>query len=131
VELFEQAGAHAKVSSIHVNGWFGDYNKLSQSLEFLKREFGVSPDDAKARCAFIGDSPNDEPMWQYFPHGFAVANINNFLDDVAHKPAYVADLRGGRGFAQIAARILYLTTRDERSGPGENTAYGWLSRVGA
>lgn len=125
VQLFEQAGAHAKVSSIHVNGWFGEYNKLSESLEFLKREFSISADEAKKRCAFIGDSPNDEPMWQYFPHGFAVANINSFLEDVNHKPAYVADHRGGRGFAQIAARILQLSAGDEKSDSQNGSSMRW------
>jgi HAD superfamily hydrolase (TIGR01484 family) len=131
VELFEQAGAHAKVSSIHVNGWFGDYDKLSQSLEFLRREFGVSPDDAKTACAFIGDSPNDEPMWRYFPNGFAVANIQNFLDDVEHKPAYVADFRGGRGFAQIATRILDLAMRHDGSSRRGNPSTAWLANLSA
>lgn len=106
VGLFESAGAHAKVSSIHVNGWFGDYNKLSQSLHLLKKEFGLSPDDAKKRCIFIGDSPNDEPMWEFFPYGFSVANIQNFLNDLKCRPAYVSPSRGGSGFAEIAQTIL-------------------------
>lgn len=106
VGLFEAEGAHAKVSSIHVNGWFGAYNKLSQSLEFLKREFGISAEKAKQICTFSGDSPNDEPMWEYFPSGFAVANIQEFIGDLKHQPAFVAEKRGGAGFAQIAARIL-------------------------
>ena len=106
VQLFEQAGAHAKVSSIHVNGWFGDYNKLSQTLTLLKKEFGVSPEEAKKVCLFSGDSPNDEPMWEFFPHGFAVANIQEFISDLKFKPAYISEKRGGAGFAQIAAQIL-------------------------
>ena len=106
VQLFEQAGAHAKVSSIHVNGWFGDYNKLSQTLTMLEKEFGVTPDQAKKVCLFSGDSPNDEPMWEYFPFGFAVANIQEFIPDLKYKPAFVSEKRGGLGFAQIAAQIL-------------------------
>lgn len=108
VKLFEDVGAHAKVSSIHVNGWFGEYNKLSQSLACLKNEFQISPAEAKKRCIFVGDSPNDEPMWEFFPHGFAVANIQEFLPDLKAKPAFVAHQRGGQGFAQIARRILAL-----------------------
>lgn len=111
VTLFEAEGAHAKVSSIHVNGWFGDYNKLSQSLNFLKKEFGLSPVDAKKKCAFAGDSPNDEPMWEFFPHGFAVANIQEFVKDLKAQPAFVAEKRGGLGFAQIADRVLALRHR--------------------
>lgn len=106
VSIFEKHGAHAKVSSIHVNGWFGDYNKLTQTLAFLKNEFQISPEDAKKSCVFVGDSPNDEPMWQYFPHGMAVANISNFVADLRFKPAFVATSRGGTGFAEIVEQII-------------------------
>lgn len=106
VQIFEKHGAHAKVSSIHVNGWFGDYNKLTQSLNLLKTEFGLSPEQAKKVCAFSGDSPNDEPMWAYFPNALSVANISEFIDDLTAKPAYVASYRGGKGFAQIAKQLM-------------------------
>lgn len=106
VSIFESHGAQAKVSSIHVNGWFGSYDKLTMSLLFLDREFGVSADEAKKICGFSGDSPNDEPMFAYFPHSFAVANIQNFIDQIKNKPAYVASQRGGLGFVEIAQAIL-------------------------
>lgn len=106
VSVFKKHGAQAKVSSIHVNGWFGNYDKLSKSLEFLKTEFGLSPEEAKKVCAFSGDSPNDEPMFEYFPNSFAVANIKNFVDRIQSKPKFVADKNGGEGFVQIAQRLL-------------------------
>jgi len=106
VQIFNQHGAHAKVSSIHVNGWFGDYNKLTQSLHLLKTEFGISSEQAKKQCAFVGDSPNDEPMWAFFPNALSVANISEFLDDLKSKPAYAASFRGGKGFAQIARQLI-------------------------
>lgn len=106
VKIFEQAGAHAKVSSIHVNGWFGDYNKLSETLLFLKNEFGLSPAAAKKNCVFVGDSPNDEPMWEFFPNGMAVANIKKFENELKFKPAYVATKKGGEGFCEIASKII-------------------------
>ena len=34
VECFEDAGATCKVSSIHVNGWFGNFDKLSGFKQF-------------------------------------------------------------------------------------------------
>ncbi|MNK06244.1 phosphoglycolate phosphatase [compost metagenome] len=106
VSIFESHGAQAKVSSIHVNGWFGNYDKLTMSLRFLEREFQITADEAKKVCGFSGDSPNDEPMFTYFPHSFAVANIQNFLDQIKNKPAYVAKQRGGLGFVEIAQAIL-------------------------
>ncbi|MGZ3743229.1 MAG: HAD family hydrolase [Pseudobdellovibrionaceae bacterium] len=106
VEIFEQHGAQAKVSSIHVNGWFGSYDKLTMTLTMLQKEFGVSPEEAKRICAFCGDSPNDEPMFGYFPHSYAVANIQTFLADLKQKPRHLAKSRGGHGFAEIAKGIL-------------------------
>lgn len=105
VSIFKKHGAIAKVSSIHVNGWFGEYDKLSQSLNFLNQEFGIDKETAKKVCAFSGDSPNDEPMFQYFPNSFAVANIKAFAHRITHKPQYVATKKGGDGFVQIAQAI--------------------------
>ncbi|MGZ3774724.1 MAG: HAD-IIB family hydrolase [Pseudobdellovibrionaceae bacterium] len=106
VSIFESHGAQAKVSSIHVNGWFGNYDKLTMSLRFLENEFGVNASDAQKVCGFSGDSPNDEPMFTYFPHSFAVANINNFIEQIKNKPCYVSQQNGGLGFTEIANAIL-------------------------
>ena len=106
VRIFEKHGAQAKVSSIHVNGWFGTYNKLSTTLQFLKNEFNLSETEALAKCAFVGDSPNDEPMFEKFPHSFGVANVKSFKSRMKHLPAFVSTSEGGEGFSEIADRIL-------------------------
>lgn len=104
--LFEKAGAQAKISSIHVNGWFGSYTKLSQSLQFLKKELKISEAHAKKVCAYVGDSPNDEPMWSYFPHSFGVANVMDFEDQIKNPPTYILSKYGGQGFADLARLII-------------------------
>lgn len=106
VKLFTDVGAQAKVSSIHVNGWFGQYDKLSMTKILLKKEFGITEEQIKTQCGFCGDSPNDEPMFSYFPHSFGVANVENFKAQMTHLPTYVAPSRGGEGFAEIANKIL-------------------------
>ena len=106
VKVFENHGAHAKVSSIHVNGWFGDFNKLSTTKVFLKNVYGLNFDSVQSQIGFVGDSPNDEPMFQAFENSFGVANIKNFLDLLKYKPHYIADHVGAAGFAQIAKQIL-------------------------
>lgn len=108
VTIFEKHGAVAKVSSIHVNGWFGHYDKLSMTRIYCERELGFKFDDQLDSIAFCGDSPNDEPMFQAFRNSFAVANIKNFADRLKHKPAFVTEATGGHGFVQIANRILEL-----------------------
>ena len=106
VSIFKSHGAQAKVSSIHVNGWFGDHNKLSTSLHFLKTQMGLNDARILSECAFSGDSPNDEPMWEFFPNSFAVANVSEFLNMIKHPPQWVANSRGGGGFSEIASRLI-------------------------
>ena len=105
--IFEAAGAIAKVSDIHVNGWFGDYDKVSTAQVYLQKELGLTDVAAmKERCAFAGDSPNDEPMFEFFPHAFAVANIAKFWNVLKSRPAYVTKDEEGAGFLEIAERLL-------------------------
>ena len=101
--IAERFGAVAKVSSIHVNIWFGDYTKVGMAELFLRQLMGEQhPDD---KVIFFGDSPNDEPMFARFPLTVGVANIQPFADTLAHLPAYVTKGEGGIGFAE-AAEIL-------------------------
>jgi len=106
VEIFQRHGATAKVSNIHVNGWFGKYDKLSTCKIYLQREFKFSPEQMKKNCAFAGDSPNDEPMFAFFPNSFAVANIKEFAKDLKSEPAFVAEKPESSGFCQIADILL-------------------------
>jgi HAD superfamily hydrolase (TIGR01484 family) len=106
VSIFKGHGAHAKVSSIHVNGWFGDYDKLVMCRMFLEKEFSLTLDSSQSQVAFVGDSPNDEPMFGFFENSFAVANIKHFVPAMKALPKYVAKNPGGAGFAEIVERIL-------------------------
>ncbi len=101
IEIFKNHKAQVKVSSIHLNGWFGDYNKLTTTLKLLEQEFSISSEDAKKNCAFTGDSPNDEPMFEFFPHSYAVANIRQFLPQIKHPPKHISQNNGGLGFVEI------------------------------
>ena len=106
VEMFEAAGATAKVSSIHVNGWFGDYDKLTTTRVMLAECFGVDLDADKEIYVFVGDSPNDAPMFAAFPNAVGVANLRDFEDRLAAKPAFITRARAGAGFAELAAALL-------------------------
>ena len=106
--IFEEAGATAKVSSIHVNAWFGQYDKLTMARYFFLNHYGVDLDDTEhnRQVLFAGDSPNDEPMFAYFRNSCAVANIADFLPLLEKKPTYVTSLSHGQGFAEIVERVL-------------------------
>ncbi|MGR3766596.1 HAD-IIB family hydrolase [Pseudooceanicola nanhaiensis] len=104
--IFEEAGAVAKISSIHVNGWFGDYDKLSMSRRFAAEILGIDLDAQKYRIAFVGDSPNDAPMFGFFPNSCGVANVLDFIGEMEAEPAFVAARTGGQGFVEIVETIL-------------------------
>ena len=106
VRLFEEAGARAKISSIHVNGWFGEYDKLSMTRRLFAEVFEVDLEAVKESIVFIGDSPNDVPMFQFFPHSVGVANVLQFENKISHKPAWVTRQEGGYGFAEMVDLIL-------------------------
>jgi hydroxymethylpyrimidine pyrophosphatase-like HAD family hydrolase len=104
--VFRAHSAVCKVSSIHVNGWFGGYNKLSTAKLFLEERFSLPWEEARESFIFIGDSPNDEPMFEAFPLSVGVANIRHFLPSLTHRPAFITSREGGRGFAEMAAILL-------------------------
>lgn len=104
--LFEAAGARAKISSIHVNGWFGDYDKLSMTRVFFREALGEDLDVVKDQAVFAGDSPNDAPMFAFFPHSVGVANVLDFGPELTAHPAWITPSRGGRGFAELAGLLL-------------------------
>jgi HAD superfamily hydrolase (TIGR01484 family) len=105
-DICEAAGARAKVSSIHVNAWFGDYDKLSMSELFLSSKLGWDPILSPRAAIFFGDSPNDEPMFQRFELSCGVANVIRFKEMMKHPPAYVTEQPYGRGFAEACSYIL-------------------------
>lgn len=108
VTLFEAAGAQAKVSSIHVNGWFGDYDKLAMARRFFADQYHLDLADitVQARIVFCGDSPNDAPMFEFFKNSVGVANVRRFIGALAAEPTYVTDQPGGAGFAELASRLI-------------------------
>jgi HAD superfamily hydrolase (TIGR01484 family) len=106
VALMQARGLTAKVSSIHVNGWFGTYDKLGMTRKLMRDEFGADLDAARASYVFVGDSPNDAPMFGHFPHAVGVANIADFAGRLAHEPRYVTRGRGGAGFREVADLLL-------------------------
>lgn len=106
VALFEAAGATAKVSSIHVNGWFGSYDKLSMTRTLMENCFGTDIGAARESFVFVGDSPNDAPMFAFFPHSVGVANVADFAGQLDTEPAYITRNRAGAGFTELADFLL-------------------------
>ncbi|MEA1971655.1 MAG: HAD-IIB family hydrolase [Thermodesulfobacteriota bacterium] len=112
--IFRRHGATCKVSSIHVNGWFGSYDKLGMTKMFVRERWKMELDDSREHFLFCGDSPNDEPMFEYFPHSAGVRNVLHFADQMKYLPEFVTGLDGGEGFAEIMEVIL--ERRSDRDG---------------
>lgn len=106
VGLMQARGLAAKVSSIHVNGWFGAYDKLVMTRTLMREAFGVDLEKERAAYAFVGDSPNDAPMFAFFPHSIGVANVRDFGGRLAYEPKYVTQAAAGAGFREVVDCIL-------------------------
>ena len=102
----ESLGMTAKVSSIHVNGWFGQHNKYQACVEWLSRVAGLTEAQAQHTCVYVGDSLNDEPMFAKFPLSVGVANIEPFLTQMSNPPSFVTVGKGADGFCELVARLL-------------------------
>jgi len=106
VLLFEAAGAQAKISSIHVNGWFGAYDKLTMTRRLFRDAFQEDLEAIQARVIFVGDSPNDQPMFAFFPNAVGVANVREFAGRMSSLPGWVTQRAGGAGFAEMVDVLL-------------------------
>jgi HAD superfamily hydrolase (TIGR01484 family) len=107
-EIFKKHGAAYKVSSIHVNGWFGDYDKLEMLKIYIEERWKLDLETNRERFLFCGDSPNDEPLFEFFPHTVGVKNILRFTDQMTHLPTYMTEKEGGEGFAEVVTYVLGL-----------------------
>jgi len=108
VAIMEQAGMTAKISSIHVNGWFGDYDKLTMAKLMMQERYGIdlSLAQERERCVFAGDSPNDMPMFAFFPLSVGVANVLDFIDPLSNAPQFITHHPYGAGFAELTQHLL-------------------------
>ncbi len=108
VAVMQSAGARATVSSIHVNGWFGDHTKLSGARWAVQRVLGRALDDEMERWVYVGDSTNDQLMFGHVPLSVGVANVMDFAATLNLWPAYITPSPRGAGFAEVAARLVGL-----------------------
>ena len=106
VAVMRAEGMNATVSSIHVNGWFGEHTKLSGAQWIVQRLFGRSLEAERGRWVYVGDSTNDQLMFGHFALSVGVANLMAFADRLSVWPAYLTERARGAGFAEVAQRLL-------------------------
>jgi HAD superfamily hydrolase (TIGR01484 family) len=113
VRVMQAEGMHATVSSIHVNGWYGEHDKLSGARWMLRRLWQLDLDAERERWVYVGDSTNDQLMFANFPLSVGVANLLRFADQLTVWPAYLTRGERGAGFAELAQALL--STRPHRT----------------
>ena len=106
VRLMQAEGMTATVSSIHINGWYGEHDKLTGARWIVQKLWERALDTELDRWVFVGDSTNDQVMFKHFPHSVGVANIRRFADQLVHPPRYVTQRERGAGFAELTAHLL-------------------------
>ena len=104
--VLQRAGMHTTVSSIHIHGCFGDFNKWQGACWIARERLGCDLAHDLARWAFVGDSGNDQAMFEHFTHSVGVANIRRFEADLVHQPRYVTPSERGTGFAEVVQALL-------------------------
>ncbi len=106
LQCMQSEGMQATVSSIHINAWYGNHNKLQGARWIVQQLFNRNLDAELDRWAYIGDSTNDQLMFEAFTHSVGVANITRFVPQLTHLPRYVTQGERGVGFAQFSATLL-------------------------
>ena len=106
VGVAASAGATVRVSSIHINIWFGNFSKLEMAKRLGSEVLGLDPDAHPEKFVFVGDSPNDVTMFGFFPNSVGVANVLRFQGRLEAEPTYVTTGEGGDGFLEVAHALL-------------------------
>jgi HAD superfamily hydrolase (TIGR01484 family) len=106
VQLMRSEGMNATVSSIHINGWFGEHHILSGAQWIVHQLWGRALDADTARWVYVGDSTNDQVMFEHFACSVGVANIRRFEDQLTHRPRYITPSERGAGFAELTRHLL-------------------------
>ncbi len=106
VRLMQSEGMTATVSSIHINGWYGEHDKLAGARWIVRELWGRDLDAEQERWVYVGDSTNDQVMFRHFAHSVGVANIRHFEAQLAYPPRYIAQAERSAGFVELARHLL-------------------------
>lgn len=106
LRVMQGEGLHATVSSIHINGWYGEHDKLDGARWIVRELFARMLDAERQHWVYVGDSTNDQLMFAHFPHSVGVANIRRFEAELTHRPRYITQGERGAGFAEVVRAVL-------------------------
>ena len=104
--VLKQAGMQTTVSSIHIHGCFGQFDKWLGAQWIVRELFQRELTNEIDQWVFVGDSGNDQAMFQHFTHSVGVANIRKFESQLTHLPRYITSSERGAGFTEVARALL-------------------------
>lgn len=104
--FLRKRGVTAVRSSVHVNCWIGDFDKLKAVKRFVRSEWKKTIAREDGRYVYVGDSFNDAPMFRALSLSVGVANVKDVLDTITSLPKFVTRAREGKGFGEVADAIV-------------------------
>jgi len=105
VQLIKKAGLEAVRSSVHVNFGPPMFDKLSACLAVVRSVLKGDPTQLDS-YVYVGDALNDAPMFKGFPQSVGVANVKQWWDELAFKPAFVTEAAEGAGLRELVEHLL-------------------------
>jgi hydroxymethylpyrimidine pyrophosphatase-like HAD family hydrolase len=106
IAILQDAGMQTTVSSIHIHGCFGHFSKWEGARWIVQSLFGRDLSLELNQWMFVGDSGNDQAMFEHFTRSVGVANICHVADRLSFLPRFVTPSERGAGFAEVARAIL-------------------------
>lgn len=106
-QIYLNNNCEAKVSSIHVNGWRGNFSKLNGMQELARRWFKEDNFSVKSNMIFVGDSGNDSPLFEAVDFSVGVANVKRFVGkDGFCSPKYICENEEGQGAEELVEKLM-------------------------
>lgn len=106
-QLLLDAGLTVAVSSIHIHGRVDANDKFTGACWIVRALYGRDLAAELSRWTFVGDSANDEAMFQALAGtSIGVANVREAAGGLQHWPRFVTQGERGAGFAEVAAALL-------------------------
>jgi 3-deoxy-D-manno-octulosonate 8-phosphate phosphatase KdsC-like HAD superfamily phosphatase len=103
---WRNVGANCTVNSLWVLAWYGEFNKLEMSRRMMAELFAMDLEAEREAFFYVGDSVNDEPMFEFFPYSAGVSTIKKSESQLRNPPRWVTKGPGGTGFVEVANAVL-------------------------
>ena len=99
-------GANSAESSIHINAWFGTYNKKSALKFFMEKCLSIKEGEYLKKSIYLGDSFNDQPLFRYIPVSIGMHTVEERRDGFEYLPLYITTGTSGDGWVEVVNALV-------------------------